>query len=141
MRPSAGTMRDPGEKTEFGGLARSIDALFSRAPAPPSTDDPGPDTRAHARVRSPRYDGAARRRTLVVTGLVIAVIIGWVLAMEVSHHEQHLAEFNTAACRRNVAAAGILALALVVTCWAWIRARPKARPLLTLEEIRQTVPT
>ena len=138
-------MRDPGEKTELGGLARSIDALFAHAPAPPATDDPGPDTRARTRpvvdaLRNPRYDAAARQRTLAVTGLVIAVILGWVLAVEVSHHEQHLAEFNTDVCRRNIAAAVILASALVVTSWAWLRARPKARPLLTLEEIRQPVP-
>ena len=74
-------------------------------------------------------------------GLVIAVILGRVLAVEASDHEQHLAELNTDQCRRHIAAACVLAVAFVVTCRAWLRARPKVRPLLTLEEIRQTVPT
>ena len=135
-------MPGPGDETELGGLARSIDSLFSGAPASRSTDDPGSDTGRPTRAlvdaaRNPRYDAAVRQRALVVAGFVIAVVLSWVLVVEASHHAQHLAEFNTDACLWSIAAAGALAIALVVTCWAWFRTRPQAHPLLTLEEIRQ----
>ena len=145
MRPWSRTRADAEEKTELDGLARSIDALFSDAPAPPSRDDPASDTDGDTRtlvdaLRNPRYDVADRQRALVVMGLMITVILARVLFVEAVHHEQHLAELSTDVCRRNIAAAGILASALVATSWAWLRARPKARLLLTLEEIRQPAP-
>ena len=145
MRSRAGNMPEPGTKTEMDGLAHSIDALFSDGPLPPSTDHPGPDTPGEGRtlvdvLRNPRYDAASRQRRLVVTGLAIAVILFGVLAVEATNHQQHLAELNTGVCRRNIAAAAVLALALVATTWAWFRARPKGLALLTLEEIRQRVP-
>ncbi len=145
MRPWSRTRADAEEKTELDGLARSIDALFSDAPALPSRDDPGSDTGGETgalvdALRNPQYDVAARQRALVVMALMITVILARVLFVEAVHHEQHLAELSTDVCRRNITAAGILASALVATSWAWLRARPKARLLLTLEEIRQPAP-